>query len=94
MNARIPDYDLDRPRAEELSESLAKILGPDEADTVISVALRELDMPKPKLTELPADALLHVARAITRQRGLPSVIARSFVIRLTSHMQLEGRASS
>lgn len=87
----IADYELDLPTAEHLRQSLEAVLGPSDADTCLRVAVREIGASGLELGELPSERLLELALALTRQRGLVAVIARSFAIRLSTYVELAHR---
>lgn len=87
----ISDYELDLPTAEHLRRSLEAVLGPSDVDTCLRMALREIAASGLDIDELPSERLLELALALTRQRGLVAVIARSFAIRLSTYLELAHR---
>lgn len=88
MTDLIPGYDLERPTVDDLVIALEQILGPNETQAALAIGLRELDSDTVKITDLSSGEVLELAYILTKQRGLISVLARSFAIRLHSFEQL------
>ncbi|KIG13014.1 hypothetical protein DB30_00788 [Enhygromyxa salina] len=89
MSHPIPDYDLDQPTSADLVGSLEQIMGPDQTRSAIDRALHALGAETDELTQLSSAELLDLANILIKERGLISVLARSFSIRLSSYLLLE-----
>jgi hypothetical protein len=87
----IQDYDLERPTAADLVASLTQILGPLVTHALVTRALRELDADNRDLTDLSSAQTLMLANILIKERGLTSILARSFSIRLRTYEQLSSR---
>jgi hypothetical protein len=91
MPDRIHDYDLERPTATDLVASLTQILGPETTRGLLDRALRELGIKPDDLPDLSSAQTLMLAKILSKERGLPSILARSFSIRLRTYEQLSSR---
>lgn len=91
MNDTISEYGLRRPAYADLITSLSQVLHEQELDVALSYAREEVRLSSTEPDNLTPPELLRLADALTRQRGLTSIVARSFSIRLTSYLQLETR---
>ena len=88
----IPDYELVRPTAADLVASLEQILGADAAHTAVTHALREMGSEAASIAELSSLETLEFATLLIKQRGIISVVARSFSIRAHSYELLASQA--
>lgn len=86
----IESHGLQQPKVGELFDSLTMVLPRDEVDTVWRNACLELELSIERTGELDLRLLRELAERLTRQRGLVSIIARSFAIRIDSFSALEG----
>lgn len=84
----IESHCLEQPTSRELVFSLGQILPEGEVDALLQRTQRDLELDRAKVDELDSIELLSVAEQLTRQRGLVSIIARSFAIRLNSYAAL------
>lgn len=86
----IEHYQLERPTHEHLLASLSQVMAETDLEQALSSARRELQLGSASIEELSAPELLSLTEQLTRQRGLISIVARSFAIRLHSYVQLSG----
>ena len=84
----VPGYDLHRPTIHDLESTLTQVLGPREAQSHMSRAVHELELDHVDRHALSLDELLLISDRLTRERGLVSVLARSFWIRLSNWKHL------
>ena len=86
----IEHYHFERPTHEHLLASLGQVLPEPEIEEVLFSARRELKLSSVSMEELSSPQLLSLTKELTRQRGLISIVARSFAIRLNSYVELSG----
>ena len=86
----IEHYNLERPTHEHLLASLEQVMPEPEIEQVLFSARRELKLGSLPMAELSSPQLLSLTEQLTRERGLISIVARSFAIRLNSYVELSG----
>ncbi|HEX2643616.1 MAG TPA: hypothetical protein VHU81_11515 [Thermoanaerobaculia bacterium] len=84
----IPGYDLELPREIDVIHSLMRMLGPEKGLETWRAVCRESGIRDPE-SRLSLDQLSEVARELSRQPGLVSVIGRTLSIRLNSYRALD-----
>lgn len=84
----IQAYAFERPTHEGLLASLGQVMPMPQVESVVVRAQRELQLSGLELEQLEPRQLLRVAQHLTRERGLVSIVSRSFAIRLESHWEL------
>ena len=84
----VESHGLAQPTHEELRFSLGQVMSEPEVEATLSGAQRELRLSAMSFGELSDQQLLALTELLTRQRGLASIIARSFAIRLSSYEAL------
>ena len=87
-------YNLERPTASDLYVSLCDLVGQEDTTFAVNSALRQTQIRPEELEELESERLLQLAFALTRQRGLVSIVARSFVIRVQTFRELSRSAEA
>lgn len=92
----LEERDFTRPQASDLVDSLTTVLGSGAAQLALTRAVREAKLRseigaelQEQLAHLDLEELIVLSETMTRQRGLVSVLARSFAIRAHSYAAIE-----
>jgi len=87
----INSHGLDEPTADDFLTSLSMVLPAADINAMVQRACLDLELPTDRLTALAPDQLRALVEHLTQQRGLASIVARSFIIRLDSYTALADR---